>query len=309
MNGDEPSQFDTYESEIAELDTKIERAEKVEKMKRLSAPVSMSVQSEITENDAKDIRKWSISKAIRSQLGGEALDGIEGELHQEAQKEARESGIVLEGIGVPQSLMRADQVAGTDANGGELVATDLGQIIPALRPRLMVEALGAQRLEGLVGNFDLPTQATVSSSTHEGETDANAQSDATYADINMSPNRVGAYSVYSKQLLRQANLSIDAFIADDLQRAQSTKIDEMAINGSGSSNEPTGILSWSGIGDVAGGTNGLAPTWAHIVDLETEITQDNADMGALAYLTTPGIKGYLKQTLADAGSGQYHVGS
>ena len=36
-------------------------------------------------------------------------------------------------------------------------------------------------------------------------------------------------------------------------------IDTAAINGGGGSNQPAGILNTTGIGSVAGGTNGLAP--------------------------------------------------
>ena len=39
--------------------------------------------------------------------------------------------------------------------------------------------------------------------------------------------------------------------------------------------------------------------------LKTEVATDNADMGRLNYLTTPGIRGLLKGTAKDAGSGQF----
>ena len=62
-------------------------------------------------------------------------------------------------------------------------------------------------------------------------------------------------------------------------------IDTAAINGSGSSNQPLGILNTSGIGSVAGGTNGLAPTLDHLLDLKKEVAVDNADVASCGYLT------------------------
>ena len=53
------------------------------------------------------------------------------------------------------------------------------------------------------------------------------------------------------------------------------------------------------------GATGGAPIWDHIVDLETEISVDDADVDMMAYLTTPGIRGKLKKTKIDAGSGQF----
>ena len=47
-------------------------------------------------------------------------------------------------------------------------------------------------------------------------------------------------------------------------------IDTVGING-GRSNEPTGILQTSGIGSVAIGTNGGAPTWASVVNNIKEV--------------------------------------
>jgi HK97 family phage major capsid protein len=83
------------------------------------------------------------------------------------------------------------------------------------------------------------------------------------------------------------------------------EIDRAAIHGSGSSNQPTGILATSGIGSVAGGTNGAAPTYAHIVGLETQVAQDNADDGALNYLTNSKVRGKLLQTEKASSTAQF----
>jgi hypothetical protein len=46
-----------------------------------------------------------------------------------------------------------------------------------------------------------------------------------------------------------------------------------------------------------GDTNGAAPDWADIIDLETAVAIDNADIGALAYITNTKVRGKLKKTL------------
>lgn len=40
----------------------------------------------------------------------------------------------------------------------------------------------------------------------------------------------------------------------------------------------------------------MAPTWAHIVGLESDIAANNADVGTLGYLTNAKVRGKLKVT-------------
>ncbi len=51
------------------------------------------------------------------------------------------------------------------------------------------------------------------------------------------------------------------------------------------------------IGAVAGGTNGAALTYGHIVDLESTVSNANADNGSLAYLTNSKVRGHAKKTV------------
>ena len=74
------------------------------------------------------------------------------------------------------------------------------------------------------------------------------------------------------------------------------------MSSSGSSNQPRGILNTSGIGSVVGGTDGLAPTWDHMVDLESALSTVDADVGAMAYLTNAKVRGKLKKTQRFSGT-------
>ena len=100
-------------------------------------------------------------------------------------------------------------------------------------------------------------------------------------------------------------MDVEKFVQNDLLMAVMLAVDLAAINGPGSGGAPTGILNTSGIGTVSGGTNGAAPTWANIVGLEKEVAVDNADVGKLAYLTNPKVRGKLKTTETASGSGQF----
>ena len=86
----------------------------------------------------------------------------------------------------------------------------------------------------------------------------------------------------------------------DLMAAINLAVDLAAIDGSGASNQPTGILNTSSIGsvDMSGGI-----TWAKCVELETDVAAANADLASMAYLTNATIVGSLKTIKKDAGSG------
>ena len=101
----------------------------------------------------------------------------------------------------------------------------------------------------------------------------------------MSPKTVGAYSKFSRLMELQSRLlEIEQLIRADFVALIAEAIDTAAINGSGSSSQPTGILQTSGIGSVAGGTNGLAPTLDHLLDLKKEVAVDNADVATCGFL-------------------------
>src|SRR6185437_11090013 len=98
---------------------------------------------------------------------------------------------------------------------------------------------------------------------------------------------------------------VEAFVQNELAARVALAIDLAGLAGSGSSNQPTGILSTSGIGDVAGGANGAAPTWAHIVKLWAAVATANADFGATGFLTNAAVAGKLMTTEKAANTAQF----
>jgi hypothetical protein len=63
----------------------------------------------------------------------------------------------------------------------------------------------------------------------------------------------------------------------------------------------TGLLATSGIGSVLGGTDGAAPTHAHMLALIREVAIDNCDFGALAFLCSPQARWKLQSTAIETG--------
>jgi HK97 family phage major capsid protein len=123
------------------------------------------------------------------------------------------------------------------------------------------------------------------------------ESQQAVGQLALTPKTVGAFTDIRRRLLLQSSLDAEALVRRDLANVIALAIDLAGINGSGASNQPTGILNTNGIGAVVcGDPDGAAPTWADIVALETEVAVDNADIGSLAYLTNAKMRGKLKAT-------------
>lgn len=264
-------------------------------------PIDLAREQNIGMSE-KDIAKYSFHRAITCAANGK-LDGLEGECHNEAIKRYQLTPRGSTSIIVPFDVLnysKRDQLVGTGTLGGNIVATNLlaSSFIDILRNRMLVARMGAQMLSGLVGNVAIPRQSGAASAFWAAsEAAATTESSVTFDQVTMTPKQVTGRVDYSWLLLNQGTPSVDGLVRNDLQNVIARAIDLAALHGTGSSGQPTGIAATSGIGSVAGGTNGAAPTWANIVSLETEVAIDNADMGTLGYLTNARVRGKLKTTL------------
>ena len=243
----------------------------------------------------RDNRAYSLVKAIR-EAGEGKLSGLELEAHEAV---ASRSGVAPKGFFVPNDVLNRDLTA-TDANddGDKLISTDLGEFVPALQAGPVVAQLGARVLSGLSGNVTLPKGGALTAAWL-GENDAASETTMSIGQVSLSPKRVAAFSDLSKQLLAQASYDVEGIVRSDLLNQLALAIDAAAINGSGSSNEPTGIINTSGVNTASGIDRDGA------IDCETAVMADNAMGGNPAYVMAPSVRGTLKKTATDSGSGRF----
>lgn len=182
--------------------------------------------------------------------------------------------------------------------GGNLVATDLlaADFITLLRNASLVRRMGARVLGGLVGNVAIPRQTAGVTVNWVAQAGPATESDATFGQVTLSPKTAHAIQDVTRDLLLQGTPAVEGLIRADLIESMATQLDFIALHGTGASNQPTGLAATAGIGSVAGGTNGLAPTWDHIVDLESQVANNNAAFGSTGYLTNTKVRGRLKRT-------------
>ncbi|HML40357.1 MAG TPA: phage major capsid protein [Bellilinea sp.] len=216
---------------------------------------------------------------------------------------AKKLGREPRGLFVPYDVMtfgseqRAVEKGGT-GSGAQLVATEklTGSFIDMLRSKMMTRQAGATILGGLEGDISIPKQTGTGTAYWIAEGGTITGSNLTVGQVPLTPKTVGGYTDITRKMLKQSSLDVEMLVRNDLAQVLSLALDLAGLHGPGTGNQPTGVTATSGIGSVVGGDNGAAPTWAHVVQLETEVSVDNADIGSLAYMTNPKVRGKLKGT-------------
>jgi HK97 family phage major capsid protein/HK97 family phage prohead protease len=242
-----------------------------------------------------DLGRYSLSRAIAGAAEGR-LDGFEREMSDEL---ARTMGRRPQGFFIPNEVLaqRAGMSVTGDAGayGASAVPTVMNDLLEALRPQLAVANAGATVLSGLAGNIAIPT-AGATAASWTTETGTLSEQTPAVDQLTMSPKRLGAFSVISRQLVAQTSGTIDAFLRRDLLTALAVALDSAAINGTGADNQPEGILATTGIGSVAGGAAGAAPTLTHLLSLVAAVANANADQGSTGFLINTKTEAKLRGT-------------
>lgn len=280
----------------------------LDKMRPEQKPVAQAIDTSLGLSE-KEQRQYSLVRAINAvAFGMTDSAGFELECSNEI---AKRLGRPTNGFFMPvrdlkaksNLSQRATYAVGANATGGFTVQTDLleQEFIDLLRNRAMVMQLGASMMSGLVGNVDIPGQATAATSYWIGEGNDLTQSEGTFKQIPLRMKTVGALSRYTRTMMMQSSIDIEAFIRNDFATIIALAIDTAAISGTGLSNQPRGILNTSGVGSVALGAAGGQPTWGSIVGLIREIEIDNANLGGTAWLTNPQVMSKLMTTPIQSG--------
>ena len=300
------------EPELAEpvIETKPENVENVENTEERAANFvdASAVQGKLSKSEARDLAKFNIVKAINEARMGK-LTGIEAEVNQEGLNEKRKLNVEARdqhAINLPEMLFTRTQsvTGGTGGNlGGDLVFNEPGRYIDFLYPNTPMLGL-CSVAENLVGNVDFPKQTSSYSLNWQTETGTDSAQDINFDKVTMAPKRAVITASMSNQLLRQEySRGIEQRIIQNLNQSFNKGLENAVLNGTGSSNQPSGIYT-----ELAGQALSLgAISFDDLVDMEAALAAADALGGNLAYVTHPNVVAKLKKTKVDAGSGRFLV--
>ena len=312
-----------------DADLQAEAREKADLLGRLEIEKVAEEAAEAERRDAalisdageqKEIRENFSLLSFAKKVATGTLDGFEKEMHQEAIDEFKEATggaatFKQSEFAIPRKVLltpgafnlqqrKSDVLVGTPTAGGHAVNEEDGGFISKLRQELMLTQLGARFLTGLIGNLDYSYSNAVASFAWAAEQGAATEQVPTFGERQLTPKRGAGYINISDQWYAQTSQDVHNDVDMQLIHAVQEGIETAAFNG-GLTNGPVGIIQTTGIGDVPGGVNGDAPDWPDIVNLVRELKVNNLRPENVAYVTTPEVEAYLKQTLKSAGVGGY----
>lgn len=261
----------------------------------------------------KEARSYSFLRAMNAAASGDWKGaGFELECSRAAAAKLKRDP---QGFFIPHDVMTIDgkryyaSVGLTNHTGEKTVATDLlaGSFIEMLRNSMMVKQMGARTLAGLVGDIAIPRQTGGATAYWLTEDENSTDSVQAFDQLTMTPKTISGQTQVTRKLLQQSSIDVENLIRQDLATTLALAIDVTALHSDGTGNKPKGIVGTSGIATVALGANGLAPAYANIVDMETEVAVDNALFGSVGYLTNAKVRGKLKKTFINTTGGETPV--
>ncbi|MFL1461353.1 phage major capsid protein [Roseococcus sp. DSY-14] len=289
FTAEQRGKFDALKAELDTLEQRIARQAAVDDAERRAA--AQPVGTGDARFDA-ELRQVGILDVIRAGLG--ATDQAAGRAREMSGELERRSGRRAEGLfwhmGAPAESRTLTTTAPAGGPGSNLVPTDFrGDLfIDRLRNATRVRALGATVLAGLSGNVTIPRRKASVTGAWVAEDAAITASDPQFDAVTLAPRHAGALTEYSRNMLMQASPDVEQLTRADMALVLAETLDRAAISGSGTGAEPRGILSTSGIGSVAIGTNGGALAFDHVADLVGAV--DDANATGTGFLTNTRVR-------------------
>lgn len=243
-------------------------------------------------NDNKNIevkkmveKRFSLIDAINDVANNRPLDNIASKVNEIGTQEMRSTGLSFGGqIQIPTSELRAAVTVA--AEGEDVVATDLYDIVGPLRAKNVLVQAGADFLTGLVGDVQIPIMSATNVNW-AGETAGATDGAPEFTNVTLSPKRLTAYVEISKQLLAQHSVAVENKIREDIIKAINSKLEATILGSSaGTTTQPAGIF-YDATPTVITGIDGIA-------EVEGDVEEANVFGDNLKWIINPKFKAALR---------------
>lgn len=271
---------------------------------RAARPLSEQTRDASVGLNPEEVGKFSFIKAIRALVEpGNAAAQSAAAFEFEASRAAAQKFGKNNGNFVipPEVLARAfntgsNGLTGAGSTGSNLIATTLlsSSFIDILRHKCTLMQM-ASTIGGLVGNIDIPKQISAATGYWLGEDDPAPESELDVGQISLSPKTAAARTQITRKMLQQSSLDAEALLRSDLAKVMALTLDKAGYYGTGTQNQPLGIFNQVGI--HAQPFAGTFPTFAELVEMETLIALDDADVESMKYIGNAALRGYAKTAL------------
>jgi len=211
----------------------------------------------------------------------------------------------LRGEALPHSRLVRDLGLATATGGGNLAATELAAVAAAVRPQLVFDLLGAERLEvSGASDISLPRfDGGVGSWISEGNPASSMST--TVQTVTATAHCAAARLGLSRKVRNGSRPDTEAAILAEISAAVQNTIEQGFIQGSGSNSQPLGLVNIPGIGRKTFISS--TPTWSELVDMGELLCNADGDVTRASWLLSPTMAAALLLRLIDGNGGELVV--
>jgi HK97 family phage major capsid protein len=204
---------------------------------------------------------------------------------------------------LPWSMRAIDSK--TSTTGGPFKLTEPGSFIDLMRVKSSVMRAGATTLTGLRGPVAFPKETAASTGTWRAEnpgSDLSPVDFATNQNVQLAFKTIATAMNVSRQALFSAasgNFDLELIIRNDLAKVVALAIDLAGLNGSGTSNQPLGLLQDTAVASTTWASNGTAPTGLLLSQVVQDVADNNADTESpsAGWLTNFAVERYARNAV------------
>lgn len=190
-------------------------------------------------------------------------------------------------------IQNAQTVSGgsNGSEGGVLVPTVVAKdIIDRLRQRAIILSLGTSELNlSGVGKFELPRLTGSATAYWPGELDDITESSLSFDNVRLDPKKVAAMVRMSRELLADANQSVENIVRNDLAKQLALAIDQKGFFGNGQNDTPLGVYDTPNVNSYGVGANGDPATLDTFDGMIGMLEDQSALHGNLAFVSHPRV--------------------
>lgn len=288
INAEETKAFDGYKAEIEDLEAQEKRAVFIEEIERRADITPIDKPFQALQNEI------SVVEVLRAQMKGRTADGAAAEYSKEVE---RRTGRKPEGVFIPMNLLERRAGVNLTSTAKQIVPTEHRPdlYISPLREQLMARRLGVRVLGGLSGNLSIPKYGSGLETGWVAENAAVPEGEMSFASVGLTPKHVGGKTEMSRQLLQQSSPDIEGLCREDLVFLIAKQIDKAIIAGTGTNNEPLGVLNFA---NKQAGTLATLD-WLSVLQMVQQLEDEEIFAGT--WLTNSTVKTKLASTLKEAG--------
>ena len=207
------------------------------------------------------------------------------------------------GAAVPHLRMVRDLGVGTATDGGNIASgQQIQAVAAAVRPTLVLEAMGAERVEVNATGEVLFPRWSGGTGGWLAENESSVSDSATIASVSATPKCAAARLGLSRRLRNQAREDVEAAVLRELGQCVAATLEAGFLTGTGTNEEPLGLINTPGIGSQS--FAGAVPTLAELVAMVELFGDADGDLGAARWLLHPSDVADLLKAQVDPDGGE-----